>query len=87
MKSKNKPEKAYGIPSPVWAEQGCQTADLKPVYSSTKPDLKLDASQVELLKTVTEFLSEVSTALASRTFLANSAKNLASQITNSFHIG
>jgi hypothetical protein len=87
LSNKNKPEKAYGIPSHVWAEEGWQMVDLKPVYSSAKPDLKLDASQIKLLKTVAEFLTEASVALSSRAFLANSAKDLASQISNKFHIG
>jgi hypothetical protein len=79
--------KTYGVPNKVWSEESWKLVNLNPVLSSNQADLKLDASQVKLLKTVVEFLYEASESMSSRKFLANSAKDLASQITDKFCIG
>lgn len=79
--------KAYGVPNKVWAEEGWKLVELNPPIVSQQADLKLDASQVKLLKTVVEFLNEASTTLSDRKFLSNSAKDLASQVSDKFRIG
>ena len=86
--SKKKPiEKAYGVPNKVWVEEGWKLVNMNPPLPSTQTHLKLDVAQVKLLKTVVEFLNEASTALSDRKFLANSAKDFATQITDKFCIG
>lgn len=79
--------KTFGVPNKVWTEGGWGMVNMNPPSSSPQTDLKLDASQVKLLKTVVEFLDETSAILSTRKFISNSAKDLASQISNKFHIG
>ena len=85
--------KAYGDPMPVLPvddasdEEGDALVD-----DGTLPDgedLELDGSQTKLLKTVVEFLNQVSTPLyfSNNRFLSNSAKELANQISDRFCIG
>jgi hypothetical protein len=52
-------------------------------------DMSLDGQQTKLLKTVVEFLNQVSTPLyfSNNRFLSNAAKELASKISDKFCIG
>lgn len=86
-------EKVYGDPMPVVPvndasdEEGDALVD-----DGTLPDgedLELDGSQTKLLKTVVEFLNQVSTPLyfSNNRFLSNAAKDLANQISDRFCIG
>ena len=86
-------EKVYGDPMPVVPvddasdEEGDSLED-----DGTLPDgedLELDGSQTKLLKTVVEFLNQVSTPLyfSNNRFLSNAAKELANQISDRFCIG
>ena len=52
-------------------------------------DINLDGSQTQLLKTVVEFLNQVSTPLyfSNNRFLSSSAKELANKISDKFCIG
>jgi hypothetical protein len=52
-------------------------------------DMNLDGQQTKLLKTVVEFLNQVSTPLyfSNNRFLSNAAKELASKISDKFCIG
>ena len=82
--------KAYGDPTPVSpvTEDDTDTLDTLPVDAGGE-DLDLDGSQTKLLKTVVEFLNQVSTPLyfSNNRFLSNSAKELASKISDKFCIG
>ena len=82
--------KAYGDPAPVSPVTGDDTdaLDTLPVDAGGE-DLDLDGSQTKLLKTVVEFLNQVSTPLyfSNNRFLSNSAKELASKISDKFCIG
>lgn len=86
-------QKVYGDPMPVVPlddtadEEGDSLLD-----DGTLPDgedLELDGSQTKLLKTVVEFLNQVSTPLyfSNNRFLSNAAKDLANQISDRFCIG
>lgn len=82
--------KAYGDPTPVLpvTEDDTDTLDTLPVDAGGE-DLDLDGSQTKLLKTVVEFLNQVSTPLyfSNNRFLSNAAKELASKISDKFCIG
>ena len=80
-------QKAYGDPMPVLPVDQNVPTDAQ----DTMPDedVNLDGQQTKLLKTVVEFLNQVSTPLyfSNNRFLSNSAKDLASQISDKFCIG
>lgn len=82
--------KAYGDPTPVSPVSDDETDALEslPVEAGGE-DLDLDGSQTKLLKTVVEFLNQVSTPLyfSNNRFLSNAAKELASKISDKFCIG
>ena len=82
--------KAYGDPTPVLpvTEDDTDALDPLPVDAGVE-DLDLDGSQTKLLKTVVEFLNQVSTPLyfSNNRFLSNAAKELASKISDKFCIG
>jgi hypothetical protein len=81
-------QKAYGDPMPVQPiqDEDALVDDRMPVEDE---DMSLDGQQTKLLKTVVEFLNQVSTPLyfSNNKFLSNSAKELASQISDKFCIG
>ena len=81
-------QKAYGDPMPVQPiqDEDALVDDRMPVEDE---DMSLDGQQTKLLKTVVEFLNQVSTPLyfSNNRFLSNSAKDLASQISDKFCIG
>ena len=82
--------KAYGDPtlvSPV-VEDDTDSLETLPADAGSE-DLDLDGSQTKLLKTVVEFLNQVSTPLyfSNNRFLSNAAKELASKISDKFCIG
>jgi hypothetical protein len=85
--------KAYGDPTPVSPVSNAtedDTDSLEPLpVDSGGEDLDLDGSQTKLLKTVVEFLNQVSTPLyfSNNRFLSNAAKELASKISDKFCIG
>ena len=82
--------KAYGDPTPVSPVSEDDTDSLEPLpVESGGEDLDLDGSQTKLLKTVVEFLNQVSTPLyfSNNRFLSNAAKELASKISDKFCIG
>ena len=82
--------KAYGDPMPVLPVTEDDTDALEPLpVESGGEDLDLDGSQTKLLKTVVEFLNQVSTPLyfSNTRFLSNAAKELASKISDKFCIG
>jgi hypothetical protein len=74
--------RAYGDPMPVSATS---TADV----ALPDEDLNLDGSQTKLLKTVVEFLNQVSTPLyfSNNRFLSSAAKELANKLGDEFCIG
>ena len=82
-------QKAYGDPMPVVPsdEEGDALVDDR--MPSDDEDMSLDGQQTKLLKTVVEFLNQVSTPLyfSNNRFLSNSAKELASKISDKFCIG
>jgi hypothetical protein len=85
--------KAYGDPTPVSPVSPMtedDTDSLEPLPADAGgEDLDLDGSQTKLLKTVVEFLNQVSTPLyfSNNRFLSNAAKELASKISDKFCIG
>jgi len=83
-------QKAYGDPVPVSpvTEDDTDALESVPVDAGDE-DLDLDGSQTKLLKTVVEFLNQVSTPLyfSNNRFLSNAAKELASKISDKFCIG
>ena len=82
--------KAYGDPTPVSPVTQDDTDSLGPLpVDAGSEDLDLDGSQTKLLKTVVEFLNQVSTPLyfSNNRFLSNAAKELASKISDKFCIG
>jgi hypothetical protein len=82
--------KAYGDPTPVLPVTEDDTDALDPLPAGAGgEDLDLDGSQTKLLKTVVEFLNQVSTPLyfSNNRFLSNAAKELASKISDKFCIG
>jgi hypothetical protein len=76
-------EVAHGEPMPV--SKGCCNATV----DSGDEDINLDGSQTKLLKTVVEFLNQVSTPLyfSNNRFLSSAAKDLANQLSDKFCIG
>ena len=87
-------EKAYGDPMLVSPAPEDDTDDLANaletlVVDARGEDLDLDGTQTKLLKTVVEFLNQVSTPLyfSNNRFLSNSAKELANKISDKFCIG
>jgi hypothetical protein len=82
--------KAYGDPTPVLpvTEDDTDALETLPADAGGE-DLDLDGSQTKLLKTVVEFLNQVSTPLyfSNNRFLSNAAKELASKISDKFCIG
>ena len=83
-------QKAYGDPTPVSPVVEDDTDSLEPLPADAgDEDLDLDGSQTKLLKTVVEFLNQVSTPLyfSNNRFLSNAAKELASKISDKFCIG
>jgi hypothetical protein len=83
-------QKAYGDPMPVspMTEDDTDTLESLPANAGSE-DLDLDDSQTKLLKTVVEFLNQVSTPLyfSNNRFLSNAAKELAAKISDKFCIG
>jgi hypothetical protein len=82
--------RAYGDPTPVSPVTEDDTDALEPLpVDAGGEDLDLDGSQTKLLKTVVEFLNQVSTPLyfSNNRFLSNAAKELASKISDKFCIG
>jgi hypothetical protein len=79
--------KAYGDPMPVHHVDEAGSTDVQDALPDE--DMSLDGQQTKLLKTVVEFLNQVSTPLyfSNNRFLSNSAKDLASQISDKFCIG
>lgn len=77
---------AYGEPNPVAAVYGGIRETLGVAGDE---DINLDGSQTKLLKTVVEFLNQVSTPLyfSNNRFLSSAAKDLANQISDKFCIG
>lgn len=89
----NSLNKTYGDPMPVVpVDDGSDEEGDALVEDGTLPDgedLELDGSQTKLLKTVVEFLNQVSTPLyfSNNRFLSNAAKELANKISDQFCIG
>lgn len=82
--------KAYGDPTPVSPVSDDDTDSLETLPADAGGEhLDLDGSQTQLLKTVVEFLNQVSTPLyfSNNRFLSNAAKELASKISDKFCIG
>ena len=85
--------RAYGDPMPVVPVDDASDKEGDSLEDDgTLPDgedLELDGSQTKLLKTVVEFLNQVSTPLyfSNNRFLSNAAKELANQISDRFCIG
>ena len=76
-------EVAHGDPMPVYAGRVSEPESIP------DEDLNLDGQQTRLLKTVVEFLNQVSTPLyfSNNRFLSSAAKDLANQISDKFCIG
>lgn len=81
-------QKAYGDPSPVYPLDD-EDASENALDSLTGHDIGLDGSQTKLLKTVVEFLNQVSTPLyfSGNKFLSGAAKDLANKVSDQFCIG
>lgn len=79
--------KAYGDPLPVHPVSENDSTDAQDALPDE--DMNLDGQQTKLLKTVVEFLNQVSTPLyfSNNRFLSNAAKELASKISDKFCIG
>ena len=79
--------RAYGDPNPVQVVYGNPVGDAS--VEVPDEDINLDGSQTKLLKTVVEFLNQVSTPLyfSNNRFLSSAAKDLANQISDRFCIG
>jgi hypothetical protein len=87
-------QKAYGDPMSVSATSENDTDDLADALETLaldarSEDLDLDGTQTKLLKTVVEFLNQVSTPLyfSNNRFLSSAAKELASKVSDKFCIG
>jgi hypothetical protein len=74
---------AHGDPMPVYSGRVSEHESIP------DEDLNLDGQQTRLLKTVVEFLNQVSTPLyfSNNRFLSSAAKDLANQISDKFCIG
>ena len=81
-------EKTYCEPTAVVPMDDADSLPMSHVESGGE-DLDLDGSQTKLLKTVVEFLNQVSTPLyfSNNRFLSSAAKDLANQISDKFCIG
>jgi hypothetical protein len=89
-KTLNSFEKAYGDPMTVLPTSDDDTDAIQtPSNDAGDEDISLDGQQTKLLKTVVEFLNQVSTPLyfSNNRFLSNAAKELASKISDKFCIG
>ena len=92
-----KSHRAYGDPMPVdpydaLGELGPDDdtdALTPPMGNAADEDINLDGSQTKLLKTVVEFLNQVSTPLyfSNNRFLSSAAKDLANKLSDQFCIG
>ena len=91
-------ERVYGDPMPVNTldadddELGSDDdtdALTSPLVEAVDEDINLDGQQTKLLKTVVEFLNQVSTPLyfSNNRFLSSAAKDLANQLSDKFCIG
>jgi hypothetical protein len=87
-------QKTYGNPMPVNPMDEDTLVDDQDGSEDAQDaladeDMNLDGQQTKLLKTVVEFLNQVSTPLyfSNNRFLSNAAKDLASQISDKFCIG
>jgi hypothetical protein len=82
-------ERAYGDPMPVMPVS--DDTDVLQTLSGDAgdEDINLDGQQTKLLKTVVEFLNQVSTPLyfSGNRFLSSAAKDLANQVSDKFCIG
>ncbi len=76
-------QKVYGDPMPVYSGRVSEQESIP------DEDLNIDGQQTRLLKTVVEFLNQVSTPLyfSNNRFLSSAAKDLANQISDKFCIG
>ena len=86
----NNLERVYGDPTPVMPVSDDDSDALQTLSDdSGDEDINLDGSQTQLLKTVVEFLNQVSTPLyfSNNRFLSSSAKELANKISDKFCIG
>lgn len=82
--------RTYGDPMPVMPVSDDDTDMLQTLPEDAgDEDISLDGSQTQLLKTVVEFLNQVSTPLyfSNNRFLSNAAKELANKISDQFCIG
>jgi hypothetical protein len=82
--------RTYGNPMPVMPVSDDEKDTLQTLPEDTgDEDINLDGSQTQLLKTVVEFLNQVSTPLyfSNNRFLSNAAKELANKISDKFCIG
>lgn len=82
--------KTYGDPMPVIPVGDDDTDALQTLTEDAgDEDLNLDGQQTKLLKTVVEFLNQVSTPLyfSGNRFLSSAAKDLANQVSDKFCIG
>jgi hypothetical protein len=92
-----KSHRTYGDPMPVTPSYGDVDGDLdeetdaltSPMGEAADEDINLDGQQTKLLKTVVEFLNQVSTPLyfSNNRFLSSAAKDLANQLSDKFCIG
>jgi len=82
-------QKTYGDPMPVVPTDEEGDALVEDRMAPDDEDMSLDGQQTKLLKTVVEFLNQVSTPLyfSNNRFLSNAAKELASKISDKFCIG
>jgi hypothetical protein len=84
-----KQHRTYGDPMPVVTMDEDDTLIQTLSVESGDEDINLDGSQTKLLKTVVEFLNQVSTPLyfSGNRFLSSAAKDLANQVSDKFCIG
>jgi hypothetical protein len=89
-KTLNSFEKALGDPMPVLPVSDDDTDALQTLPNDAgDEDISLDGQQTKLLKTVVEFLNQVSTPLyfSGNRFLSGAAKELANELSDKFCIG
>lgn len=82
--------RAYGEPMPVMPVSDNDTDSLPTLLDDARgEDINLDGSQTQLLKTVVDFLNQVSTPLyfSGNKFLSSAAKDLANKVSDKFCIG
>jgi len=94
-------ERVYGDPVSITPSYGDLDGDVDgdldeetdalttPMSEAADEDINLDGQQTKLLKTVVEFLNQVSTPLyfSNNRFLSSAAKDLANQLSDKFCIG